>query len=336
MNQFSLATLFFTVIFFGHQHCASMNNVDATLQMIDELSLYDRPPLNQPTSFDMIPDSAQGYPPSRGFGGQAAGRGRMGGLKTATNINEAVCGACASKPRRGREPVEQCEREFQKRSKTNHSTISDNQEKEDYNPNDVLMECTNDGRVKIKNLPKDRFHFPSKKFLEIHANYSLCVIDRKEVRLITREELIATAALSNDINLVEAVLADGEANINMQDSNGRTPLHVACSKGFDQMVGILIAHGANVWARDLMGDTPLFTAVLDGNAHTILLLAQAVAASDINGEAVKQFVNIPNRLGSTALSALKCLTKIALVRCGRIPQDLEEKKSLLLDLGAEN
>jgi len=64
------------------------------------------------------------------------------------------------------------------------------------------------------------------------------------------------------------------------DRNGFTPLHWACLRVEDEAVGLLLAHGADVAARDFLGRTPLFLAVKCD--RTELLAPLLAAGADID------------------------------------------------------
>ena len=58
---------------------------------------------------------------------------------------------------------------------------------------------------------------------------------------------------------------------------GATPLHVAATRGEDDVADLLIARGADVDARNVQGSTPLHCAAANGHASTVELLIAASA-----------------------------------------------------------
>src|SRR5205814_2571898 len=57
------------------------------------------------------------------------------------------------------------------------------------------------------------------------------------------------------------VCLDAGVDVNAADSNGRTALHGAAQKGYDQVVRILVGHGAKLDVKDRRGFTPLDAAM---------------------------------------------------------------------------
>jgi len=64
-----------------------------------------------------------------------------------------------------------------------------------------------------------------------------------------------TPAQSNTIRKAE-LLPEHRADPNIRMS-GKTPLHIACQKGFKEYAILLLDHGANMNLQDHEGDTPL-------------------------------------------------------------------------------
>ncbi|KAM4056594.1 ankyrin repeats (3 copies) domain-containing protein [Hirsutella rhossiliensis] len=71
--------------------------------------------------------------------------------------------------------------------------------------------------------------------------------------------MIHLAVYLGDVKLVERLTQRG-IDVNVTDSKTRTSLHRACSADYrNASAQVLIRHGANCNARDLKGDTPLFS-----------------------------------------------------------------------------
>ena len=94
-----------------------------------------------------------------------------------------------------------------------------------------------------------------------------------EVQTIHECTPLYFAVLSAQVHIVEA-LADGYcANINTSDVGGLSPLHIACEKGYTDIVKCLLLLGANYSARDIRGRTPLDWAIERGHAGCISLIS---------------------------------------------------------------
>jgi ankyrin repeat protein len=98
------------------------------------------------------------------------------------------------------------------------------------------------------------------------------------------------AILNNDFIKVETLLQQ-DVNVNVQQGRfGNTPLHVACSKGNEEIVRLLLKKGANVDAQNRQRSIPLHVACGRGNVEIVeLLLKQGTG------------VNVQNKCGDTPL-----------------------------------
>ncbi|PIA17720.1 ankyrin, partial [Coemansia reversa NRRL 1564] len=66
-------------------------------------------------------------------------------------------------------------------------------------------------------------------------------------------------------------------SVNMSDSSGRTPLHVACSNRNMVTAFTLLHMGAPVNVVDNLGNTPLTLAAISGSANIVLMMLEAGA-----------------------------------------------------------
>ncbi|CAK9135605.1 unnamed protein product [Ilex paraguariensis] len=133
------------------------------------------------------------------------------------------------------------------------------------------------------------------------------------------------ATLRGDDLLLHQLLRRG-LDPNESDSNGRTALHIAASKGNENCVLLLLDYGADPNTRDSDGNVPLWEAILNSHDLVIKLLKDngaKISCGDVGQFActaaeqnslglLKEIVNhggnvtIPNHNDSTALHVAVC------------------------------
>ena len=82
------------------------------------------------------------------------------------------------------------------------------------------------------------------------------------------------------------------ANINISDDKGVTPLHLAAFKGQDDNVEYFLKQKANVNAVDKLGRTPLMYAIIDGQTNCVQALLDSgsdLTVADINGDSLLHY-----------------------------------------------
>jgi ankyrin repeat protein len=82
---------------------------------------------------------------------------------------------------------------------------------------------------------------------------------------------------------IVSLLIEKGADINITDSEYRTPLHQVCVDRNLEIVRHLLDNGANINAKDSDGRTPLFYCLREGHFHPIL--------SPYNAEQFQSFLN---------------------------------------------
>ncbi|MFK4087511.1 ankyrin repeat domain-containing protein [Kribbella sp. NPDC020789] len=83
------------------------------------------------------------------------------------------------------------------------------------------------------------------------------------------------AALENDVARLASCLDEG-CEVDAQDIQGFTALHLACQENATEAAGMLLDRGASLSVANRFGNTPLFVAVANskGNGELIPLLRE--------------------------------------------------------------
>ncbi|KAK2752975.1 ankyrin repeat protein [Colletotrichum kahawae] len=91
---------------------------------------------------------------------------------------------------------------------------------------------------------------------------------------------LLVAAIVNNVRLARHLLSRG-AGVDVPDKMRQlTPLHVAAEHGSEEMVELLLEHGASPFARSDSGTTPFYRAARDGSTRTLRLLHDAGSEVD--------------------------------------------------------
>jgi acyl-CoA-binding protein len=100
-----------------------------------------------------------------------------------------------------------------------------------------------------------------------------------------REDDVFVFCSKGETEKVLELVRSGEANVNQKDEEmGMTLLHWACDRGHLSLVKSLLSLGANVNVQDSDGTTPLGTAVLCEYQEVALLLLRSGANPDIKDD----------------------------------------------------
>ncbi len=89
------------------------------------------------------------------------------------------------------------------------------------------------------------------------------------------------AAERGDLAEVQRIIAHG-ANLNARDSMGRTPLHEAAKGGYQEVVDVLVRCGARIDCEDRDGLTPAMLAMRWGHPVVVTSLVQAGATVNLH------------------------------------------------------
>lgn len=97
-------------------------------------------------------------------------------------------------------------------------------------------------------------------------------------------EVLVDSARYGDLEDVHAAIEHG-VDVNAQDEQGRTALHMAAANGHCDVMKALLEHGANVELANCEGNTALHWACLNGQEQAVQLLMQNGASpSYLNGQ----------------------------------------------------
>jgi ankyrin repeat protein len=92
------------------------------------------------------------------------------------------------------------------------------------------------------------------------------------------------ACREDDDKALQALITAG-ADVNVVDTEGRSPLHCACHWGKSSVVASLISSRANLYAKSSQGHTPMHFAVESGSSQCVRMLLEAgVSAKEAAGE----------------------------------------------------
>ncbi|XP_022939042.1 potassium channel SKOR-like [Cucurbita moschata] len=128
-----------------------------------------------------------------------------------------------------------------------------------------------DGRKILNNLLEGRETSLRIKQMESDITFH---IGKQEAELALK---VNSAAYHGDLYQLKGLVRAG-ADPNKTDYDGRSPLHLAASRGFDDIVVFLIQEGVDIDLTDNFGNTPLMEAIKNGNDHVAELLSKEGAS----------------------------------------------------------
>eukprot|EP01018_Ginkgo_biloba_P023088 Gb_22473 [translate_table: standard] len=131
-----------------------------------------------------------------------------------------------------------------------------------------------DGRQILNNLLEGKETDLRIKQLESDITY---LIAKQEAELALK---VNSAAYHGDLHHTRNLIKAG-GDPRGTDYDGRTALHLAASKGYEEIVMFLIQEGADVNCKDKFGNTPLLEAVKGGHDRTATLLVKKGASLDL-------------------------------------------------------
>jgi ankyrin repeat protein len=92
------------------------------------------------------------------------------------------------------------------------------------------------------------------------------------------QTVLHLAAVLGHLEIADLYLTYHQPVLDLSNSLGQVPLHLACQKGQEDLVRLFLESGASVNLADLNGDVPLHSASAWGQVNCIELLIQAGAS----------------------------------------------------------
>ncbi|KAB2090068.1 hypothetical protein ES319_A03G101900v1 [Gossypium barbadense] len=127
-----------------------------------------------------------------------------------------------------------------------------------------------DGRIILNNLLEGKDANMKNEILESDVTL---YIGKLESELAAR---LNCAAYNGDLYRLKCLIGAG-ADPNKTDYDGRSPLHIAASRGYEDITGFLIEQKVDLNISDKSGNTPLLEAIKHGHDQVTYLLVQAGA-----------------------------------------------------------
>ncbi|CAH1424938.1 unnamed protein product [Lactuca virosa] len=140
---------------------------------------------------------------------------------------------------------------------------------------DILEIHFSDARIILDNLLHGKETNLRNKILE--SDITLHIAKHESELALT----LNSAVYNGDSYRVRRLVAAG-LDPNNTDYDGRSPLHIAAMKGFEDIVKFLMEKGAIINATDNHGNTPLLEAIKSGQDEVVSMLVEAGASLDMN------------------------------------------------------
>ena len=119
-----------------------------------------------------------------------------------------------------------------------------------------------------------------------------------EIKEINEKKTLIKAARNQNVILVQSILKIG-ADVNVQDENGSTPLHIVSENGNAPIADLLLRFGAKVNIQNSKNETPIYFAVI--NRHFEVVEKLLANGADLNVEdepllhlAIDKYIGQPN------------------------------------------
>ncbi|WCJ25172.1 Potassium channel SKOR [Euphorbia peplus] len=132
-----------------------------------------------------------------------------------------------------------------------------------------------DGRKILNNIVEGKDTKFRDKQLESDITFH---IGKQEAELALR---VNNAAFHGDLYQLTSFVRAG-ADLNRTDYDGRSPLHLAATKGYEDITLFLIREKVDINIKDKFGNTPLLEAIRNGHDHIASILAKEGAELNID------------------------------------------------------
>lgn len=163
------------------------------------------------------------------------------------------------------------------------------------------------GKIKVSTTHRKQ------RLKEFHSGRTTC-------RNIVDERRLRAACNDNDyVTVVE--LLEGGADPSGEDDKKRTPLHIAASQGYQQIVKVLLDKGADPNKKDFIGNTPLHLAACTCQIPVVTLLLKA--GTDI--KSVDDYGRTPLKLARSRLQKLVGQNKA----CDHLREDIKQVSDMM-------
>lgn len=142
---------------------------------------------------------------------------------------------------------------------------------------------------------------------------------------------------SNDFVKLEDLLDSNMYDVNSCDEKQRTCLHIASSRGYLEIIRVLLNYGANPNIRDCVSNLPIHLAIISSHVPVVTLLLEAgtdIHSLDLNGNTVLHLAGTRLRwlLNDDNNKAPAKLKLEAIMIMDMIKQYLKHKKDSTTDL----
>jgi len=131
--------------------------------------------------------------------------------------------------------------------------------------------------------------------------------EKEDTTLLDLQKQLITAITENNLSTIKNAVTNG-ANLNVKDSFGSTPLHIAVQSKNLEIVKYLVDQKANVNSKDNSGNTSLHTAIRSGSLEIVKYLIDQKA--NINSKDNSGSTPLHTAIWSKNLEIIKYLTEM--------------------------